>query len=57
LGAGRVDGVDGNNDGRRGGLQSGDDGVGVWADAVDATANNFIQRAELTLKFEILIEL
>jgi hypothetical protein len=33
LGAGRVDDVDGNDDGRRGGLQLGDNGVGVWADA------------------------
>ena len=33
MGAGQVDDVDGNNDGRRGGLRLGDDGVGVWADA------------------------
>ncbi len=32
-GAGQVDDVDGDNDGRRGGLQSGDNGVGVRADA------------------------
>jgi hypothetical protein len=33
LGAGQVDDGDGNDNSRRGGLQSGDDGVGVWADA------------------------
>jgi hypothetical protein len=33
LGAGRVDDVDGDDDSRRGGLQSGDDGIGVRADA------------------------
>jgi hypothetical protein len=33
LGAGQVDDVDGDDDGRRGGSQLGDDGVGVWADA------------------------
>jgi hypothetical protein len=32
-GAGQVDDIDGNEDGRRRGLGSGDDGIGVWADA------------------------
>jgi hypothetical protein len=33
LGAGRVDDVDCDDDGRRGGSRSGDDGIGVRADA------------------------
>jgi hypothetical protein len=32
-GAGRVNDVDCNDDGRRGGSRSGDNGIGVWADA------------------------
>ncbi len=32
MGAGRVDDVDGDDDGRRGGSQLGDDGNGVWVD-------------------------
>ncbi len=33
MGAGKVDDVDGNDNGRCGKLQSGDNGVGVWVDA------------------------